>query len=210
MTESQEPQIESLSESDIICRAKEGDKKAFDKLVCLYQQKIYYTALKILKNPEDAMDATQEAFINAYRHIGDFEGTAQFSSWLHRIAVNVCLGRLRKNEIPIDDAASQLLQNHTNEDGDFVAYDNSPSPLIEDLDGEPAREFFRIELTEIIKSAVAQLSPDYQHIVIMRCVEEMSHQEIASVLEINEGAAKTRMLRARRLLKKLFGGYLND
>jgi RNA polymerase sigma-70 factor, ECF subfamily len=190
--------------------AQQGDKKAFDELVRLHQKQIYYLALKILKNPDDAMDAVQEAFINAYRCISDFEGMAKFSSWIHRITVNVCLGRFRKKRIQIDDAKSQLLENHTAEDGDFVAYNNSPSKLMEDLDGEEAREVFRMELLAIIDSTVDQLSPDFQSVVMMRSVKGMSYLEIASALGIGEIAAKTRMHRARKELRELLSAHLGD
>ncbi len=170
------------NEDDDLERARRGDRDAFGRLVRRHQRRVYAAALHILGNHSDADDATQEAFVRAYRGLGSFDGRADFSTWLYRIAVNTALNALRSG-----GAEAAHVGGRPEALGQA-----EPSPAQQAQDaGEVAR----------VLEAVTQLSPALRVTLVLATIEELPHKQIAEILEIPEGTVAWRVNEARRLLK---------
>ncbi|TXD38536.1 sigma-70 family RNA polymerase sigma factor [Lujinxingia vulgaris] len=192
--------LDSLDDVALASRAVEGDFAAFEKIVERHRDKAYRLALSLTKSEADAQDVVQEAFINIYRKLDTFAGDAQLSSWMYRIVVNAALMRLRKTrrraEVSVDDVSD-------------------PANLEQSAPGEPAGWRVRgdeaaenRELREQILAAIDQLDPKYQAAFLLREIEGLSLDEIATVLELSTGAVKTRLHRARLFLQAALEPYL--
>lgn len=183
-----------MSESEYIKRCQEGDSEAFGELVTLYENKILNYCYRMLGNWTDAEDATQEVFVKLYRFIGSFTGQSAFSTWLYKIASNVCLDYLRKNKKHTSDTVSLHQQNAEGEE--FLLN-------IEDKGLTPYESAQMSEAQRALALALEQLSEDQRKVVVLRDVEGLSYEEIGEVMGIAEGTVKSRINRARLALKKL-------
>ncbi len=183
-----------MSESEYIKRCQEGDSEAFGELVTLYENKILNYCYRMLGNRTDAEDATQEVFVKLYRFIGSFTGQSAFSTWLYKIAFNVCLDYLRKNKKHTSDTVSLHQQNAEGEE--FLLN-------IEDKGLTPYESAQMSEAQRALALALEQLSEDQRRVVVLRDVEGLSYEEIGEVMGIAEGTVKSRINRARLALKKL-------
>lgn len=167
----------------LVRAAAGGDREAFEALVTRHQRNVYRLCYRFLPNHEDASELAQDAFVRAYRSLGKFEGQAQFSTWLHRITVNVCLNRLALKTPKL-------------------------APL-ESVESAPAREeavdeaMLRGERAERVRVAIAQLPEKQRATLILRVYHDLSHEEIARALDSSVGAAKTNLFHALRNLRKL-------
>ena len=183
-----------MSESEYIKRCQEGDSEAFGELLNLYENKILNYCYRMLGNRTDAEDATQEVFVKLYRFIGSFTGQSAFSTWLYKIASNVCLDYLRKNKKHTSDTVSLHQQNAEGEE--FLLN-------IEDKGLTPYESAQMSEAQRVLALALEQLSEDQRKVVVLRDVEGLSYEEIGEVMGIAEGTVKSRINRARLALKKL-------
>ena len=183
-----------MSESEYIKRCQEGDSEAFGELLTLYENKILNYCYRMLGNRTDAEDATQEVFVKLYRFIGSFTGQSAFSTWLYKIASNVCLDYLRKNKKHTSDTVSLHQQNAEGEE--FLMN-------IEDKGLTPYESAQMSEAQRVLALALEQLSEDQRKVVVLRDVEGLSYEEIGEVMGIAEGTVKSRINRARLALKKL-------
>lgn len=188
------------SDAELVERAINDDYEAFEILVKRHQDKAYRLAWSLVKDESQAQDVVQEAFLNIYRKLHTFSGDAQLSSWIYRVVVNAALMRLRKKrrrpEIGLEDAGPEV----TEEEGTFA-----DRPTWQTQADEAAEN---VELREQILAAVDELAPKYQAAFILREVEGLSLLEIAEVLELTEGAVKSRLHRARHHLRAALEPYL--
>ena len=170
-------------DADLVRAAAGGDRHAFDALVDRHQRNIYRLCYRFVKNHEDAGELAQDAFVRAYRSLNRFEGQAQFSTWLHRIAVNVCLNRLAlktPKSVPLQDVERTA------------------------SNGEPAdATMLRDERAARVRAAVAQLPEKQRATLILRIYHDLPHEEIAAALGSSVGAAKTNLFHALGNLRKL-------
>ena len=171
---------------------RRGDKIAFAELVNHNSTNIYRLGLKMTGNPLDAEDVLQETFINAYHHIGNFEGRSKISTWLYRIAINEALMLLRKRK----DGVTSIEEGFENEDGDVL-----PKQIV-DWCCLPEKELMRDEVREQIVEAIETLSDANRAAFLLRDVEGLSTRETAEVLEISESAVKVRLMRARMQMRE--------
>jgi RNA polymerase sigma-70 factor (ECF subfamily) len=184
----------TTSDEQIVEMALAGDPDAFGEIVKRWERRIFALAYGILGREEDARDATQETFINAYRSLKNFRGEAKVSSWLHRIAVNQCISRQRRakvrSETPLEDEAG--LENFTSS----LASKDSPLYRAE------ARQ-----ISETVRRAINSLPPELRQVVVMKEFEELTFLEIAEILELPLSTVKSRLYVAlkqlRRRLEKL-------
>lgn len=179
---------------------KQGNKKAFAKLVEDNSESIYRLAYRMLNNEQDAEDILQETFIKALKNIETFEGRSQLSTWLYRIAVNESLMHIRKRQ---PDFAS-IDEEIETDNGDLI-----PRQII-DWCCLPENDFMTNEVQGKISSAVEKLSPANRAVFVLRDVSGLSTKETAESLEISEAAVKTRLLRARLELRELLSGYFAE
>lgn len=173
-----------------------GDVNAFETLVLSYEKNVYNLALRMVKNPEDASDMAQEAFIRAYNSLASFRGESKFSVWLYRIVSNVCLDFLRSRSR--HPTVSLSVENDEGEETELDIPDESQSPeaLLE-------RRLTR----DSVRRGLDALSEEYRQILLLREIQGLSYDEIAETLSMELGTVKSRIFRAR---KKLCDFLLRD
>ncbi len=184
---------QSGAEERALEAARQGDVAAFNQLVLEYQTIVYNVALRTLGNQDDAADATQEAFISAFRHLGDFRG-GSFKAWLLRIAVNACYDMLRRRQ---RRPASSLDELAEQADGEIGPGDPNPGP---------ERSALSAETAGVIQDGLNTL-PDEQRVLVLLCdVQGLSYEEAADVCEVALGTVKSRLSRARARLRDYLAG----
>jgi RNA polymerase sigma-70 factor, ECF subfamily len=168
---------QAFSDEEIVKRVLDGEVSLFELIVRRHNQRLYRATRLILKDPAEAEDVMQEAYVRAFSHLDQFAGEAKFSTWLTKIAVYEALGRLRRRK-QMDD-------------------------IPEGLSGSvnPEESTYKRELHSMIEAAIDVLPPLYRSVFLLREVEEMSGAEVADCLGITEETAKTRLHRARRMLR---------
>lgn len=182
-------------ENELIKKAQNGDGAAFEELISPYTTIVYNIALRILGNPEDASDASQEALIRVYRNIGKFKGDSKFSTWLYRIAHNACIDEYRRRKSKLNFASVSVDDS----------YDDSDNPLLEIPDTSPTPEEHTLknERSKMLYDAISQLSPISKSAVLLRDVNGLSYEEIAEIQNCSLGTVKSRINRARQQLKEI-------
>ena len=173
-------------------RARTGDHEAFGRLVRRHQRRVYAAALHILQNHSDADDATQEAFVRAYKGLSTFDGRSDFFSWLYRITVNTALNALRGGK-----RGAALAQRGGTEAAHVGGRPESLGQEIHD----PAQQVQRSAEVNRVMEAIAELSPSLRVTIVLATIEELPHKQIAEILEIPEGTVAWRVNEARRLLR---------
>ena len=180
-----------MSDEMLACRAKSGDTDAFVELSKRHANRVFQATYRVTRNRQDAEDALQEAFLNAFTHMKNFEGRSSFSTWLTRIAINSALMILRKKrncyEIPIDGGDGSV--------GSFATWE--PRSPIDD----PESHYVRGERHKLLRKAIHQLPPVYREVIHLRQAKERSVREIAQSLDITVPAVKSRLARAKRALR---------
>jgi RNA polymerase sigma-70 factor, ECF subfamily len=193
-------QPDELQEQDLLRRVQAGERERFYELVQPYERRIYAAAFAILGNEADAEDAAQEAVLKAFSHIQEFRREARFSTWLTQITVNEALMRRRKQHPEI----MEPLGEHQDEEGNYTPRDFADWREI------PSETLERKEIREILSKALASLKQAYRDVFVLRDVQKLSIEETAEALGISRASVKTRLLRARLMLRDLlapgFGG----
>jgi RNA polymerase sigma-70 factor (ECF subfamily) len=174
---------EAATDEELVRACLGGDRAAFDRLVSRHQREVYRLCYRFVANHEDAAELAQDAFVRAYRALAKFEGSAAFSTWLHRITVNVCLNRLalkRPRHETLDEARPYE-----------AAMEQADAAVIRD---ERARR---------IRAAIARLPEKQRVTLILRTYHELSHEQISRIMGNSVGAAKANLFHALANLKKL-------
>lgn len=182
----------TLSEQELVARAKAGDQDAFEQLVLDNQARIYNLALRMTGSAEDALDLSQEAFLNAWKGLGSFKGDSAFSTWLYRLASNACLDFLRTRK-----RRQQTL-------GVPLALDDDSTPPIpagEEL--QPGARLEQRERQAALRRALDALPPHHKQVLVLRELSGLSYQELSQALDLDMGTVKSRLTRARLALKKI-------
>jgi len=185
LTDARQPQ-DRLSEAEAIEKAKQGDAQAFEVLYNLHKRRVYSLCLRMTANAAEAEDLTQEAFLQLYRKIATFRGESAFSTWLHRMAVNVVLMRLRKKGLPVVPLEETI---ETEEE--------APK---KELGGEDAKLAGSIERLQL-ERAIERLPPGYRTIFVLHDVEGYEHNEIAGIVGCSIGNSKSQLHKARLKLR---------
>ncbi len=180
----------------------DGDHRAFRKLVEKYQRKVYSIAFGVLRNPDAAMDISQDAFVKVYKHLPKFKGDSAFYTWLYRIVVNLCIDKKRRQsraaEVDYDDTLAHSPDAHTN------------GPMLASVHiDNPARSFDRAELQEHMEEALDTLSESHRAILVMRELDGMTYEELSAALEIPKGTVMSRLFHARKNFQKALSQYLS-
>lgn len=175
-----------IDEKNIIEKIKKGDLESYSLLINEYQNDIYSLCLSIVKNVDDAMDMTQEAFLIAFENIKNFKGEAKFSTWLYKIAYNLCVNyKKRKVEIFILE----------NEDLFNVEIEDKTSSIWEKIEKD--------ERIKMIKEGLDRIKDSDRLIIELKDIKGLSYEEISIILSCPMGTVKSRLFRARENLKKV-------
>jgi len=175
----------------------------FEALVAAYERRIYNLLLRMVNDPEDAADLTQETFYRAFRAFHRFRGDSQPYTWLYRIAVNLAndhlekRARIRKREV-------ELAALEFTDDGEPTGWDPP------DTAPTPEEHLLQQELIEKVRALIQQMPPDYREIILLREYEEMSYEEMAEVLGITLEAVRSRLARARAWLRMRLAPYMQE
>jgi len=190
-------EIRELGEAEAIRRAQQGDAEAFERLYRLHNRRVYALCLRMVGNTAEAEDLTQEAFLQLFRKIGTFRGESAFSTWLHRLAVNVVLMRLRKKTL-----AATSLEEVTEPDEDV----GGPR---KDIGGPDLRLSGSVDRVNL-ERAVEQLPPGYRSVVFLHDVQGYEHNEIATIMNCSIGNSKSQLHKARMRLRELLQEFARD
>ncbi|WNG61499.1 sigma-70 family RNA polymerase sigma factor [Archangium gephyra] len=186
----------------LVKRVRDGDQRAFKLLVERYQRKVYAVALGMLKDKEEAMDVSQEAFVKVYKYLDHFKGDSSFYTWLYRITVNICIDVMRRK------GASG---GETEEFDESVVNDLSEArigALGSRLGTNPQKSALRRELAEKIQEALATVPEKHRAILLLREIEGMSYEDLSRTLDIPKGTVMSRLFHARAKVQKILSEYL--
>jgi RNA polymerase sigma-70 factor (ECF subfamily) len=187
------PDASEIRERDLLRRVQAGETQLFYDLIKPYERRIYTTAFAILRNEAEAEDAAQEAVLKAFTHIGQFRAEARFSTWLTQIAVNEALMRRRKAHTEIMEPIGEREEDDgTYTPRDFADWREIPSEVLE-----------KKEIRQKLAHAVATLAEKYRQVFVLRDIQHLSIEETAEALGISRASVKTRLLRARLMLRDL-------
>lgn len=186
-----------LDDTDLVRAAQRGDRRAFAQLVEKYEARVYNLARKMMRDPQDAEDVLQETFISVFRHLNDFQGDSTFSTWLYRIATNAALMKLRARKPP-----SLSLDEPVESNSDEVL----PREIV-DWNITPEEAVLNSEIRAQMDAAVAALPEPLRAVFVLRDIEGLSVQETAEVLGISVPNVKTRLHRARLMLREELSAY---
>ena len=171
-----------------------GDQNAFEEIVTLFQHRLYQVCYRMLGNAQEAEDISQEAFVRAYINIHTFDQKRKFSTWIFRIATNLCIDRIRKKKPDYYLDANVPGTDGLNMYSQIAATDELPEDEVE-----------RMELQQRIHYEIGRLPDKYRSVIILRYIEELPLQEIGDILDLPLGTVKTRVHRGREVLRKQMG-----
>ena len=175
-----------MNESELIQAARGGDEAAFEQLVRLHEKKIYNLCLRMCGDCEDAAEAAQDTFLALWRGLDSFREEAALSTWLYRLASNACIDLLRRNKRTVDGVSLDDEEQH------FEISDRAPTP---------EQHVERQETQKLVGEALAALPPDYRQVLVLRELHQLSYAEISEVTALELGTVKSRINRARALLR---------
>ena len=178
--------------------AQNDDSRAFDELARRYQDRVYRLSYKILRHEDDAAESLQDAFLSAYRGIKKFKVESTFSTWLYRIATNAALMKYRKRR----DGHVSLEQSQSGSD-------DTEALQLPDWTTQPLNELLDAETREVMEEGIAKLPEELRTVFVLRDVEELSNAEAAEILELTIAAVKSRLHRARILLRDRLNRYFS-
>ena len=182
----------TVTETELVARARTGDQEAFEQLVLDNQNRVYSLAVRMVGDREEAADLAQEAFLKAWQGLRTFQGESSFSTWVYRLATNVCIDHLRRRQ------RRREVENP-------VSLDDEDSGWAEpvDLSQDPHRQLEAAERSRALERGLQQLSEPQRQILVMRELSGLSYQEIGAALELDLGTVKSRLARSRLALRKI-------
>ena len=182
-------------EAHLLARLRGGEDEAFEQLVRQYSGRLLAVARRFLGNEPDAHDAVQDAFLSAFKAIGQFTGTAKLSTWLHRIVVNAALMKLRSRRRKPEESIDELLPRF-NEQGEWSSH-------VPQWEVSSEKLLQRRETRALVRHCIDRLPDTYRTVLLLRDIEDLNTEEVADALGITPNAVKIRLHRARQALRTL-------
>jgi RNA polymerase sigma-70 factor (ECF subfamily) len=190
----------TLSDAEIVGRVRAGDHALFEVLMRRHNQRLYRAARAVVKDEQEVEDVMQQAYINAFTHLHQFEERSQFSTWLTRIALNEAFGRRRKMQV---SESMMQVPSGVEDRGESMDTIRSPQP-------DPERQAYAQELHRVLEDAVDTLPETYRTVFMLRDVEGLSTSETGEGLGLGEEAVKTRLHRARAMIRRAVTARIGD
>lgn len=188
------------SDNKLLATIRRGDQRAVRKLVDSHSPRLYNLALRILRNSQDAEDAVQETFITALDKLDQFDGRAEFATWLYRIGVNTSLMALRKKR-----------SRHRKEESiEVPQFEDIRSRELMDWAADPAHELLDAEMRETMEAAIDKLPAKYRVVFVLRDLEGLSIEETSQTLGLSAANVKVRLMRARLFLREALSQYFHE
>ena len=192
-------QPDTADERALVVRTLEGDDDAFAALVRAHQGVVYNIAYRLVGHRESALDLAQETFLRAFKALRTFDVERPFGPWLYRIATNLSINHVKRARLPTISLDAPAVPG---------AMDAEPL-AIPDTRAEPASRFARAESQAQLRKTILSLPPNYRAVIEMRHFQDKSCDEIAKELNVSLGTVKTRIFRARRMLRDRLSGLLD-
>ena len=184
-----------LDDRELVAAAKGGERSAFDQLVVRHQDKVFNMSYRILGDREEALDCSQEIFLSAYRGLGRFDDRARFGTWLYRITVNRCRDQIRRRGFRKYTRPVSLDASGPDEESDGAL---EPAAR----ESTPLERASTGERTALVNTALQELPEDAREILLLRDLQGLSYEEVAEILEVPIGTVRSRLSRARGLLRE--------
>jgi len=190
----QEVQEQKLERS-LLKKVKKGEHRAFEQIVEMYRERLYFSVYNLLGNEEESRDITQEAFVRMYRKFDDFDMSRPLYPWLHRIARNLALDYLKRHgtqrKVSLDGIVENRNRNFDSNEGMFQRTKGVRDQIHQE------------QMSHHLRDALEQLKPEFRDIIMMKHLQSMSYDEIAETLDIPNGTVMSRLFHARKALAKL-------
>ncbi|MFT3927392.1 MAG: sigma-70 family RNA polymerase sigma factor [Myxococcales bacterium] len=185
----------------LVRRAQQGDRTAFRQLFDKYHRRVFAVALGVVKNPSDAHDVVQEAFVKVHRHLATFQGASSFYTWLYRITMNLAIDHLRRKKV-----ARQVDFDESLKRDDEIEDPMNLAPVLTNSD--PGKTHSRKELASKIQGALGTLPEIHRQCILLREVEGLSYEEIAQIMKVPKGTIMSRLFHARRKMQTALADYV--
>jgi RNA polymerase sigma-70 factor (ECF subfamily) len=198
------PTQEETAERRFIERLKQRDERAFNELVQLYERRIFRLVLRMLGRRDEAEDMVQEVFVQVFKSIDSFRGEAKLGTWVYRIAVNLCKNRgkyLQRRKSNAQDELEPAAERGALHQARGVTTGEAAGP-------DQMIQGYQLEV--IVKQAITELEPDFREALVLRDVEDLTYDEIAEITGLAEGTVKSRIHRARTMLKEKVSRKLGE
>jgi RNA polymerase sigma-70 factor (ECF subfamily) len=189
-------------EATLIAQLRAGDEAAFEQVVRLYGGRLLAVARRIVGTDEDARDVVQDAFLNAFKSLDRFEGNAKLSTWLHRIAVNAALMRLRTRKRKPEQSIETLLPAFLDDGHHEERFKSWEEPIDKIME--------RKETRELVRRQIDALPESYRTVLVLRDIEGLDTEETANMLGLSVNATKIRLHRARQALRSLLAPHFRS
>jgi RNA polymerase sigma-70 factor, ECF subfamily len=186
----------------LVDAARAGDGSAFEALVVRYQRKVYAVALGIVRDPDQAWDVAQEAFVRVHGHLAEFKGDSSFQTWVMRIASHLAIDSLRRERKNKRDQLEDVREELIGEAGEGI--------LSTPLGNDPAANLLRRELATRMQAALDELPEIHRTILVLREVEGLSYEELAERLSIQKGTVMSRLFHARKKMQAALADYAGE
>ncbi len=193
----------SPQEALFVLRLRSNEDRAYDELVRSYHAPLYHVACRMLRDPGEAADVTQDIFVKVYRNIGRFKGQSSLRTWIFKIGIREILNRIRWSRRRYRASTVTLEQHAESVDG------NNTPIQIADVAPTPEAALEQRECAEAIQQALWKLSSDHRSVVVLRDIRGFTYSEISEILGVSPGTVKSRLARARTELKKRLMRYLS-
>ena len=189
----------SAPDEALVRAAQRGDTAAFEELVFRHRDKIYARAFSMLRNEDEAVDLSQEAWVKAWQRLKQFQGESSFVTWITRIVINLCLDQLRKQKRQRTESIEQLNEESGGVERQLPVITPNPTERLE-----------RGELRQRIDRALGQLSVEHRTVLVLHEFEELEYKAIAKVMQCSIGTVMSRLFYARRKMAVLLAGLKRE
>ena len=189
----------SKADEVLVKLSQKGDMMAFEELVARHRDKIYARAFSMVKNQEEAIDLSQEAWVKAWQRLGQFQGDSSFATWMTRVTINLCLDYLRKQKRHRAESIEAIEEEHGGVERQMPVVTVNPTEGLE-----------RSELRQRIDTALAQLSHEHRTVLILHEFEDLEYKEIATRMKCSIGTVMSRLFYARRKMAVLLANLKKE
>src|SRR5215470_15925077 len=189
----------SLSDEQLVRAAQRGDMAAFEELVARHRDKIYARAFSMMRNEDEALDLSQEAWVKGWQRLKQFQGESSFATWMTRIVINLCLDQLRKQKRHRTESIEEMDEESGGVERQMPVLTINPTAGLE-----------RAELRRRIDQALGQLSYEHRTVLVLHEFEELEYKEIAKVMDCSIGTVMSRLFYARRKMAALLADMKNE
>lgn len=188
-----------LDDEDLVKAAQDGITEAFEELVARHRDRIYSRAFSMMRNEDDAIDVSQEAWVKGWQRLKQFQGEASFATWMTRIVINLCLDQIRKQKRARSDSIEQMDEDAGRVERQLPTINPNPTEGLE-----------REELRLRIDRALGQLSYEHRTVLVLHEFESLEYKEIAKIMDCSLGTVMSRLFYARRKMASLLAGLKRE